>query len=652
MATLTLDPKQDHLEKIAATRDPIKALAEFVWNALDADATDVSIEFQQNVLGGLDAIVVRDNGEGITDARADHDFKSLGESWKRNSSRTAKLSRAIHGKEGRGRLRFFSLSRRAEWSTVYEDAGKRWQLSLKIDADNLRKCEKSNPAPAPEAPTGTIVVMSPLKDTFDWLNSKMAFQEFATIFAPYLMQYPGTVVRYNGSPVKIEELVAHSHDLPPAVIIGPTRTIRDVSVKIIEWATPVESRKIYLGREDGVVLGSQAAHVTAPGFAFSAYAYSAFFEEMMTANLLEMDDLNEPNFARVMVHIREGLGDYFRGRMAERSSGLIDQLKTAGAYPYEGEPKDEVERRERQVFDIATYAVDSYSRDFKRAETSLKKMTLTLLKEALRHNPDALSRILKAVVGLPKNRQDEFSALLERTELGNIIAASSLIADRVAVLQMLQGIVFDPEHRLSTKERGELDVLVRDNTWLFGENFHIALPEAGLTRVMARVSEELGTKRGGKVRTTSGKIGRIDAFLGRQIPHPQSTHREFLLVELKRPSLKIGRKELDQVEDYVNAIREQPDFLNVSTTWHFYLVSTEYEKDIEPRIRQKDRPHGLFLEMDNATVWVKTWAEIVRDCESRLHFIQDRLKFELPAEEIEMRIAALKTSLIGEKPTP
>ena len=45
----------------------------------------------------------------------------------------------------------------------------------------------------------------------------------------------------------------------------------------------------------------------------------------------------------------------------------------AGVYPYEGDPRDEVERRERQVFDIATHAVSSYSRDFKEPIIRSKK---------------------------------------------------------------------------------------------------------------------------------------------------------------------------------------------------------------------------------------------------------------------------------------
>jgi hypothetical protein len=92
---------------VASTRDYVKAIAEFVWNALDADAKRTSVEFVRNGLGGLENIIIRDNGSGITKARAEHDFESLGESWKLTKARTPLLGRAIHGKEGQGRLRFF-----------------------------------------------------------------------------------------------------------------------------------------------------------------------------------------------------------------------------------------------------------------------------------------------------------------------------------------------------------------------------------------------------------------------------------------------------------------------------------------------------------------------------------------------------------------
>jgi hypothetical protein len=649
MVVLTLKAKHDHLQKVASMRDHVKALAEFVWNALDADAQIVSVEFNRNALGGIDSISVRDNGSGISKARAEHDFESLGESWKLKTHRTAVHSRAIHGKEGQGRLKFFSLAQKAVWSSVYRDKGGLWRLHIEIQAGNLQTSNVSDEEFALGATeTGTVVEFAPLKDTFDWLGGEAATAEFSAIFAPYIMQYPGIEISYAGKLIDPSTSIEHLYDFQQHSIICPGRIVRDMSLKVIEWKAKGVSRKIYFGGESGVVLGSQPANIPAPGFDFSVYAYSSFLQEIADAKLLEIDSLTDPDFGAVLAYIREAVTDYFRARQAEKSGELIQDLKDAGLYPYEGDPKDEVERKERQVFDIATHAVSSYSRTFKTADNPVKKMTLGLLREAVRHNPESISRILKAVFNLPKIRQDDFSNLLEKTELGNIISASSLIADRVVALKVLREMVFDPTHRRSVKERGELDVLIRDNTWIFGESFHFTMPEAGLTKIMNRVSDELSLKRakGRKGRKPDGKIGRVDSFMGRVVPHADRQHREFLLIELKRPSLIASRKELDQLEDYVNVLLAQPDFVNTSTSWNFYLVTGQYDDTVRGRITQENRPIGVFIDQPGHRVWVKTWAELIREAEGRIEFVQEKLRIEVSDDEIEDRISKLKLSIL------
>ena len=650
MTIITLSATQDHLEKVARTSDAIKALSEFVWNALDADATKVDVEFVRNPLGGIQDILVRDNGSGINIEHAEADFRNLGNSWKRDTRRTTK-KRPMHGKEGKGRLQFFSIAEVAKWQSSYRDGDGIKGLEIEIASLALDKAKIDSVDKSGVTQTGTLVVLSNLKESFDWLLSQETIVEFTSRFAAYLMQYRDVTITYNGQSIDPSITVLTSIDLPTKPLVFATRTVEDISIKVIEWTSRIESRKIHLGGDTGIVLGSQSANVTAPGFDFSAYANSSFFEEMANRNLLELDDLSDPDFKEVMKYVREQITDYFRRRQAEKSKGLIDELRNEGAYPYEGEPLNEVERRERQVFDIATYTVSSYSKEFKKADSSIKRMTLTLLKEALRNNPETLRSILQAVINLPKARQDEFSALLQKTELSNIISASSLIAGRVTVLKTLGEIAFNPKHRSTIKERGELDAIVRDNSWIFGEYFHITLHEAGLTKVMDRVATELQLnkrKTRSAIKKANGQSGRIDCFLGRSVPHADVNKREYIVVELKRPSLKIGRKELDQLEDYVKALKSQPEYVHTDTNWNFYLVTGEYHEEIEDRINQENRPKGLFIDTSTSKVWVKTWSELIRECEGRLNFVQDKLKIEISDEAIEREIVKLKGAILKE----
>src|SRR5882762_5740407 len=92
--------QEDFVEKLAAAR-PAQALAELVWNGLDAEATKVSVEVDRGPLG-LTYIRVRDNGHGIAPEEAGALFTSLGGSWKRSAKQSKHGMRMLHGEEGKG----------------------------------------------------------------------------------------------------------------------------------------------------------------------------------------------------------------------------------------------------------------------------------------------------------------------------------------------------------------------------------------------------------------------------------------------------------------------------------------------------------------------------------------------------------------------
>lgn len=66
MATEQLEIKlsNEHLNKFARTKS-VRSLSELIWNALDADATKVQVEFERNSLTGIEHIIIIDNGHGL-----------------------------------------------------------------------------------------------------------------------------------------------------------------------------------------------------------------------------------------------------------------------------------------------------------------------------------------------------------------------------------------------------------------------------------------------------------------------------------------------------------------------------------------------------------------------------------------------------------
>ena len=85
MAEYSVEIQPDFLERQAKAQ-PIAAVAELIWNGLDADATAVTVDFEDDKLGGMNRIIVTDNGHGIPHADAPILFRNLGGSWKKHGA--------------------------------------------------------------------------------------------------------------------------------------------------------------------------------------------------------------------------------------------------------------------------------------------------------------------------------------------------------------------------------------------------------------------------------------------------------------------------------------------------------------------------------------------------------------------------------------
>src|ERR1039458_9291965 len=107
LQSFTVEVQPDFIERQAKAR-PIDALAEIIWNGLDADAGRVDVRLSHGEFG-LSGITVTDNGNGIPYADAPTLFTRLGGSWKQRGGFTTTRHRMLHGFEGRGRFKVFAL---------------------------------------------------------------------------------------------------------------------------------------------------------------------------------------------------------------------------------------------------------------------------------------------------------------------------------------------------------------------------------------------------------------------------------------------------------------------------------------------------------------------------------------------------------------
>jgi hypothetical protein len=196
MATKTVEiqVQDDHLERIAQTKKPILALAELIWNSVDADASEVSVSISNDALGGIASVEVSDNGHSIPYADVEDLFTKLGGSWKQKAKRTREAGRLLHGKEGKGRFRAFALGRVVDWDLCYASSEGLLSYRVEMIRDQMRKVRIGDEQPAAGGSRrGTVVRISELHKKFQSLQDESAVEELALIFALYLRQYRNVV---------------------------------------------------------------------------------------------------------------------------------------------------------------------------------------------------------------------------------------------------------------------------------------------------------------------------------------------------------------------------------------------------------------------------------------------------------------------------
>lgn len=608
---------------------PVPALAELLWNSLDGDATEVSVEFAHDDLaGGMSKIVVYDNGDGFSRGDARALFGNLGGSWKRNIRQTKRNHRLIHGQEGRGRYKAFALGQSVTWKVCYDEPSGRKAFEVRLLEADLTDVIISEEVPAPERSTGVIVEINDLRRDFRAFENEDGLQDLNEIFALYLMNYRSVLISVAGQRLDPEKVIASHHktSLPPIEKDDGTR--HDVELEVIEWRTDAR-RVLYLCSASGFPFDQVETRFHIPGSSFSAYLKSSYVDELHNEERVALSEM-DPLLSAAVENARTSIKDYFREKSAEKARSLVDEWIAEDVYPYRGVPQNAVEKVERQVFDIVAVQVQELAPDLGTSSAKAKALHLRMLRNAIERGPEELQLILKEVLDLPARKQKELASLLQETTLSAIITAAKTVADRLKFISALESIVFDPETKGRLKERTQLHKILAENTWVFGEQYNLWVSDKDLRRVLEKHRDHLDPDISidEPVKVIGKARGIIDLMFSRSTRRHRANDIEHMIVELKAPKVKIGADEITQAKKYAIAVTSDERFSTVDgVRWHFWLVSNAYDDFAKHEIESgPDRERRLIARGPRHIVGIKTWGELIEENRARLQFFQEHLQ--------------------------
>ena len=623
MKSIQISPQQDFLERSWSAK-PIDAVAELIWNGIDAGANNVEVEYQMGQLFNLEKVVVKDDGVGINSVKIQTLFGDIGNSWKQGNVKFK--GRTLHGKKGEGRFKAFSIGSSVLWHTCYNDGSsyKEYKILGVSNPCSFEYSEVSNGGPA----TFTEVTVSDIKSGVQGaLCTDEALTSIGHIFAYYLYKNPDICLTINGQKIDPSNFFNVIATETLGEVHSESKKRYSVMIEILKWEHKVE-KELCLCDSSGAELLSNRFNFPSKDLYFTVQLKSDYFRELDNSGRLLLGEL-DPNIEELIVQAKERARNCIRAEMAKANAHIVARWKKEKIYPYEDKGElTSVEVAERQVFDIVGVNIENYLPNFEDADNKQKLFIFKLIAQAITNNPASLQKIITEVLNLNKEAQDDLADLLEFTPLTNIIKSAKTIANRLDFLTGLKKLLFEKDCKRALLERDQLHKILEKEAWIFDENFVLAVSEASLNKVLETHLGLLGKRCDDDVdvRLPDGRSGRIDLMMSLS-NKPRIDQTDHLIVELKRPSQKITPEILSQIENYAMAVTSEEQFDKKKTRWKFIVISNDMDKFAERKANQSERPSGLCFSSENVEVWAFTWSIVINNAEARLKYLKDALGY-------------------------
>jgi hypothetical protein len=631
--TIDIGVEADHLE--AQTRaSGLNALEELIWNALDADANTIKIFIDKDAIGTINSIEVLDDGHGLEYSKTESIFSRLGGSAKKSKNKSPG-NRMFHGKEGKGRYKSLSLGDLVEFESTYKNNGAYCRFSVFLDRNSLKKAKIGD-----ENKTGDfrqsgfhVRITNVDQKKAQFLVRESTIQELQKKFAVYCFAYPTVRILINGQQINFVDSVKDQQTVE--IKTKEQDQPHDFQLKIIEWK--FESPKsIHLCNTHGVSFFETPLNLRAKSN-LSLYLMGEYIEEVQKKNYLTIGLLDE-TLKKAIELSTEASKEYIRNQLHKDSRLFIEQLKREEVYPYQNEVNgdDRVETTKRQVFDIVALQVNEFIPSFSTQEKKSKRLTLSLLRQALESDGEALRNILNEVIRLPKEKQEDLNEILGKFSFVNIIDTIHEISNRMRTIYEIRELLFNKEISAQVKERIHLHKILIHETWLFGDEYTLGAQDVSLKSVLTSYLKHLGREDFEEVVDGSDNQGlrRIpDVCLYKQYSLGKHGYFENLVVELKRPSQQIRTEELNQIKAYAHAVQNDTRFPKERTRWKFILMSTNIAPDAMFECNQLHRKFGHILEADGLDVFVVKWGDLLNEADARHQYLKEKLGYTISSNE-------------------
>lgn len=654
--------------KSGVTSDAKKAICEFIWNGFDANAFHVELSYVANEIGFISSLVIKDDGDGISRSMLDSTFGKYQDSIKRKSFQ---WSSQVKGHRGKGRYAFNCFATRADWVSICKENDKLLKHHISIDAgDNDHFNDYSEEADnmiVHDVETGTEVTFTNVDLTQAFFESDDFTEYLKKEFAVFLKlnENAGKYITVNGKMLDYNSLIAETDTLQLNINDEKDGHVYGFHLTFVRWKEKMKENYCSYFLDD-----SQIEHFEKTttlnnkdtDFHHSVYVISSYFNsfvppqkpktktkhktEIENQNLIyfpdfrgdktEKDQVFKQLLKKVKVWILEKEKEYISHVAGEELWAKFEKngTVTKPTNKYELPLYEDLKQTVKGIYSVQPKIFTNIKKE--QAKTLVGCLNLLLQTD----KREDLITIIESVVKMSAEERHRLAEILQVTELSYITNTISLLENRLKTVSAIKAMLFDKS--LNAYEVPDVQKMVSSAFWLFGEQYNIVTEaepdfQQALERYLNMIRKD--NKGVGKSKISVEKLKHpdvnkeMDIFAFRQTK--TSNAIENIIVELKRPNIKLGELELSQVKTYMRLIYQQPQFNSTAAKWTFILVGNELDNSgtIEGEYLtnktwgKKDLVYHVDSNSQNYEIYVKTWSTLFDDFEMRHNFLLQKLQF-------------------------
>ncbi len=395
--TLRMKPGETELLRLRNSTNAITALAELVWNSLDADAKTVEVSWTENELMGVDSITVKDDGHGMQfdEKNPDvHPFMTLGDSAKHTVDHHSPEGRILHGRFGKGRLRALALGGVISWDTTFSSgkSTRRYLIKATVGESSV---EVSRPKAA-KTTTGTTATVSLISEKGNTLDTLDVRQRFSQIFSEHLANYADIAIFVQGQRLDPHALIRNQHDLGAYDTSFTDGDELRWSLRATQWQDRVSDAKgrLFLCDDQKVVIAEYELGLRgAEDYTF--YLDCSRTREWEEDGLIALRD----DAQGVLDEARRAAHKFLRRSFKQRAQSLTEELIDQRIYPYSSAATSPAQEEEKKLFAHFALHIRQSVGSYEKMNLDNKRLLFKLLQELLHREPlavaDVLSNILK-----------------------------------------------------------------------------------------------------------------------------------------------------------------------------------------------------------------------------------------------------------------